>query len=85
LPAELQREAVLVGGDVFQLCFTGAPQQRESIMALAQREGVQLSRIGSMHAGSGVYVRDQQGLHPAPAQGGFDHFWWLSLCHEHIS
>ncbi|CAM5329202.1 thiamine-phosphate kinase [Alcaligenes faecalis] len=74
LPAELQREAVLVGGDVFQLCFTGAPQQRESIMALAQREGVQLSRIGSMHAGSGVYVRDQQGLHPAPAQGGFDHF-----------
>ena len=43
-------------------------------MALAQREGVQLSRIGSMHAGSGVYVRDQQGLHPAPAQGGFDHF-----------
>ena len=74
LPADLLRDAVLVGGDVFQLCFTGAPQQRESIMALAQREGVLLSRIGSMQTGTGVYVRDQQGLHPAPSQGGFDHF-----------
>nr|WP_275694149.1 thiamine-phosphate kinase [Alcaligenes ammonioxydans] len=74
LPASLQREAALVGGDVFQLCFTAAPEQRESVMALAQREGVSLSRVGTMQRGSGVYVRDQQGLHPAPAQGGFDHF-----------
>ncbi|MGN5538938.1 thiamine-phosphate kinase [Alcaligenes sp. Lyrl_28] len=74
LPASLQREAALVGGDVFQLCFTAAPEQRESVMALAQREGVPLSRVGTMQRGSGVYVRDQQGLHPAPAQGGFDHF-----------
>lgn len=74
LPASLQREAALVGGDVFQLCFTAAPEQRESVMALAQREGVPLSRVGTMQRGIGVYVRDQQGLHPAPAQGGFDHF-----------
>lgn len=74
LPASLQREAALVGGDVFQLCFTAAPEQRESVMAMAQREGVPLSRVGTMQRGSGVYVRDQQGLHPAPAQGGFDHF-----------
>lgn len=74
LPVSLQREAALVGGDVFQLCFTAAPEQRESVMALAQREGVPLSRVGTMQRGSGVYVRDQQGLHPAPAQGGFDHF-----------
>lgn len=74
LPASLQREAALVGGDGFQLCFTAAPEQRVSVMALAQREGVPLSRVGTMQRGSGVYVRDQQGLHPAPAQGGFDHF-----------
>ncbi|WP_341668834.1 thiamine-phosphate kinase [Alcaligenes sp. SDU_A2] len=74
LPQDLCRQAALVGGDVFQLCFTAAAGQRDSILELARHHQVQLSRIGSMQVGQGVYVRDAQGLQPAPVQGGFDHF-----------
>ncbi|MGE8545950.1 MAG: thiamine-phosphate kinase [Alcaligenes sp.] len=74
LPLALRREAALVGGDVFQLCFTSPAERRDEITALARREGVSVNRIGSMQAGHGVHLRDAQGLRPAPAQGGFDHF-----------
>lgn len=74
LPHAVRQEAALMGGDVFQLCFTASPERRDQIRGLAQQQGVALARIGSMQAGQGVFLLDEHGLRPAPAQGGFDHF-----------
>lgn len=72
-PAVVQR-AVLNGGDVYQLCFTAAPDTRARIQALAAGHGIQVGRIGRVTSGSGIQVSDSP--HPLGAGGhaGFDHF-----------
>lgn len=74
LPAHLIHQSVLSGGDVFELCFTAAPTQAPQIQALAAAHGVEVTRIGSIHKGQGLYVRDEESTRLAPEQGGFDHF-----------
>lgn len=74
LAPELIQQAVLSGGDVFELCFTAAPSQAKRIELLAQKHGVKVTRIGGIQAGHGLYLRDGTGARAAPEQGGFDHF-----------
>jgi thiamine-monophosphate kinase len=44
------QQAILAGGDDYELCFTAAPQHREVLLALAKKLGVKLTRIGKTNA-----------------------------------
>ena len=71
-PAVVQR-AVLHGGDVYELCFTASPAQRQRLLALAQSLGLALSLIGKIQAEPGLFV-SVDGQLTALEAGGFDHF-----------
>jgi thiamine-monophosphate kinase len=68
------RDAVLGGGDDYELCFTAAPAQRAVLAELSEKLGLRLSRPGRIVAGSGLSVRDAEGRAVALAKAGFDHF-----------
>jgi thiamine-monophosphate kinase len=70
----LARRCALAGGDDYELCFTADPALRADLDALAEREGLPLTRIGRMEAGQGVVVRDASGAPLELQDGGFDHF-----------
>lgn len=70
----VRREALLGGGDVYELCFTAQPLRRDQIEGLGRQLGVPLARIGTIVAGSGVRVLDPSGLEVLVTLRGFDHF-----------
>ncbi|HLU19524.1 MAG TPA: thiamine-phosphate kinase [Pusillimonas sp.] len=70
----LRREAALAGGDVYQLCFTAAPNHRAAIEKLANEHAVQVSRIGFIQEPPGLVVLDDSGVPLSVAHAGFDHF-----------
>lgn len=74
LDSDIQRQAVLGGGDVYQLCFTAAPRQRRHLQRLASQWGIQLSRIGRTGSTPGLRIFDAHGAPIALAASGFDHF-----------
>lgn len=74
LPAATQEAAVLGGGDVYELCFTAAADQRETVLALARRAGVCATRIGRITQGGDMIVKRANGDVVAVPSGGFDHF-----------
>jgi len=74
LPAPVREAAVLGGGDVYELCFTAAADQRETVLALARRAGVRATRIGRITQGGDMMVRRANGEAVAVPSGGFDHF-----------
>lgn len=67
------QQAILSGGDDYELCFTASPNQRAEITALSQRCDLPITRIGHIKAGTGVQVQYQS--QPLAFTGkGFDHF-----------
>jgi len=74
LDAAVVRDAVLAGGDVYQLCFTAPESRRAAIVSLAKHAGVRATRVGTIHAGEGLRVLDSHGAAIAVGRGGFDHF-----------
>ena len=74
LDPALCHEAVLGGGDVYELCFTAPPLHREQIEALGCRLEVPLTRIGAIVRQRGVRVLDEQGNDVPVTLRGFDHF-----------
>lgn len=75
LDSAVVQEAVLTGGDVFQLCFTAHKNERAYLLALAAQKGMQLSRIGSITSEPELVVlAEDQTPMTLPSQGGFDHF-----------
>jgi thiamine-monophosphate kinase len=70
----LGREALLAGGDDYELCFTASPRRRPRIVSLSARLRLPLSRIGTMRPGRGVRVLDPNGNVLALSRRGFDHF-----------
>jgi len=79
LPETLRREAVLSGGDGYQLCFTAAAHQRATVLARAAAVGTPVTRIGSITAHAGLRIVARDGTDVAVLQGGFDHFALSSL------
>jgi len=71
---EVLRRAVLAGGDVYELCFTAAPEQRATLETIGQTLGVALTCIGTIRKESGLVVYDQAGMAIPELPGGFDHF-----------
>jgi thiamine-monophosphate kinase len=65
---------LLAGGDDYELCFTAPHCASARIAAIAAGGGVLLTRIGLIHAGAGLVVRDAEGVPMAALPCGFDHF-----------
>ncbi len=74
LAPELRQQAVLAGGDVYELCFTASPAKRTAIAAIGQRLGLQLSRVGTINSQRICQVLDGAGKALELVRGGFDHF-----------
>ena len=67
-------EAILAGGDDYELCFTAAPDRRDAVRAAAERAGVPVTRIGRLRGEPGVIVRDADGQPMNLGKTGYDHF-----------
>lgn len=68
------RQAILGGGDDYELLFTAPPGGMAAIAALADELDLPLTRIGRMAAGAGVRVVDETGA-PIPLErAGWSHF-----------
>lgn len=52
------QQAVLAGGDDYELCFTVPAERRDEVIALANTIQVPLTRIGSITAEPGLIVRN---------------------------
>ena len=74
LPADVQHEAVLAGGDVYQLCFTAAPERRQDISDLAAGAGIHVSRVGRITQKPGLRIHGSDGGLIQLKAAGFDHF-----------
>ena len=67
-------EAVLAGGDDYELAFTAPPAAREAVLQAARQTHTPVTRIGRIEAEPGLRVLDAQGR-PLPLQAAsFDHF-----------
>lgn len=71
--AMLDWDAILAGGDDYELCFTAPPSQRATLQTISARLGVPVTLIGSMAEGEGVCVVDANGRNVTPRRGGFEH------------
>lgn len=67
-------EAILAGGDDYELCFTAPVHQRAAIEVAASNAGVRVTRIGTTRNTPGLVVRDAHGEAIPLARTGFDHF-----------
>ena len=68
------QQALLAGGDDYELCFTALPQQTGAIEAVSRKIGLALAPIGKIVAGSGLIIRDQSGNSLNADYQSFDHF-----------
>ncbi|MBV8537730.1 MAG: thiamine-phosphate kinase [Alphaproteobacteria bacterium] len=67
-------EAVLTGGDDYEILFTAPRAAAPEIARLTAAAGVPMTRIGRMETGRGVSVLDAQGGRRKLAHGGWTHF-----------
>ena len=69
----VMQQAVLTGGDDYELCFTAPATERQTVLALSGQLGLPLSRIGKVQAEPGLQVFDAN--NPIVlSQKGYDHF-----------
>jgi thiamine-monophosphate kinase len=74
IASDAGRNAVIAGGDDYELCFTANPNSREVLMDLSKMLGVPLTRIGQLKRGKGVSLVGSDGK-PVKIDGrGYDHF-----------
>ena len=74
LPAALQREFTLAGGDDYELVFSAPPRRAADVARAASSSGVQATRIGRLDAELGLRLVDTNGCAVANGFGSFDHF-----------
>jgi thiamine-monophosphate kinase len=68
------RDAILGGGDDYELLFT-APENAESrVMAAAKAAKVTVTAVGGIMAGSGISIRGDAGQKIEIPSGGYRHF-----------
>jgi thiamine-monophosphate kinase len=67
------REAILTGGDDYELLFTAPPAQAPVIAALAGSLDLPLTRIGVLAAGAGVLAVDETGAAIHLTKAGWTH------------
>ena len=74
LPTTLLRQAILAGGDVYELCFTAPASAHAAIKKIGQSLDIPLTRIGLTTLKPGLQVVDQDGELISALPAGFDHF-----------
>jgi thiamine-monophosphate kinase len=74
LPAVVQRQCLLHGGDDYELLFSAEPDRCDEVQAAARAAGVPVSRIGRIEAGHALVVVDAAGHRLDEHAAGFDHF-----------
>jgi thiamine-monophosphate kinase len=62
------------GGDDYELCFTAAPADRESVAQALAFAGIEGTTIGRVVAGDRVTVLDAMGQPWQPPRSGYQHF-----------
>jgi thiamine-monophosphate kinase len=67
------QQAVLAGGDDYELCFTAPDDQRSRIEALGESLALPLTRVGQITAKAGLTVMHHGHVLPLQMRG-FDHF-----------
>lgn len=67
-------EALITGGDDYELLFTAPAEKMADILALKRELGVDITWIGRVEAGQGVRVLDESGAVIPFEQAGFTHF-----------
>ena len=68
------RNAILAGGDDYELCFTAHPNSRESIEDLTDVLGIPITRVGQIKRGKGVSLLGSDGKAVKIDGRGYDHF-----------
>lgn len=71
---EVARQALLGGGDDYELCFTAHRDRRKDIERIGRDLGLRLSRIGRIEPGNGLRVIGADGKPIGLRRAGFDHF-----------
>ena len=74
IDSDAGRNAILAGGDDYELCFTAHPNSRDSIQELEDVLGVPLTRIGQVKRGKGVSLLGADGKAVKIDGRGYDHF-----------
>jgi thiamine-monophosphate kinase len=72
--AERRLQAVLAGGDDYELLFTAPASARAAVQAAGQASGTRLTRIGSAEAEAGLRLVDPAGRVLQRDFASFDHF-----------
>jgi len=67
------RLAAAAAGDDYELLFAAAEDSGPVILALTERIGLPLSRIGRFEAGGGLALADSEGAVPLPGTLGYEH------------
>jgi thiamine-monophosphate kinase len=68
------RNAIVAGGDDYELCFTAHPNSRDSIQELTDVLGVPITRVGQIKRGKGVSLLGSDGKAVKVDGRGYDHF-----------
>ncbi len=71
---EVFRQALLAGGDLYELCFTAPAEAHADILRLGHMLDIALTHIGVMTREPGLVVYDLAGQAIADLPTGFDHF-----------
>ncbi len=74
LPASLLRQAMLAGGDLYELCFTAPVSAHAAIQNIGRVLNIPLTPIGKTTLQSGLQVVDHAGHMLTDLPAGFDHF-----------
>jgi thiamine-monophosphate kinase len=74
LPDEAVRQAVLGGGDVYELCFTAPAAHAQGVLAAARKSGAAVTRVGRVQAARTLSVIGPDGQPLTTLPHGFDHF-----------
>ena len=67
-------DAVIAGGDDYELLFTASPSHQDALISLGREVGVPVTRIGSIDDGKSVRVINSDGKNITPTQIGYRHF-----------
>jgi thiamine-monophosphate kinase len=74
LPAALQRQFTLAGGDDYELVFSAPPDRADAVADAAHAAGVAVTRIGRIESEPGLRLVDANGAAVANRYASFDHF-----------
>jgi len=74
LPADIQQEALLSGGEAYQLCLTAPPAHRARLTSLGQQHCVQITRVGKITDTGHLHILNGTGQPITVPRTGFDHF-----------